>query len=85
MTAVRLIRNVHAVQRMARRDAPPAAESDRLKPEWIDPIDPLETRLRYQAQSLLCGYVYRDCSRNPDTLTLAQAHDVLRWATPRIH
>lgn len=81
--ALSVIRNPHALARMARRDAPPAADSDRLKPEWIDPVDPLETRDRARAQSLLCGLVYLDRSRNPGPLTLDQARDVLRWSASR--
>lgn len=43
--------------------------------------DPLENTLRMRAQSLLAGPAYRDGSCNPGTLTLAQAQDVLAWAT----
>lgn len=78
-----LIRNPHALARMARKGAPAPEDSDRLKPLWIDPVDALETRERSQAQSLLCGLVYLDRSRNPGPLTLDQARDVLAWATPR--
>lgn len=46
--------------------------------------DPIETVSRSRAQSLLAGATYRDGSTNPGTLTLAQAHDVLAWATTRI-
>lgn len=83
MTVLALVHNKHAVSRMARKNAPAASDSDRLKPEWIDPVDWLETRDRSRAQSLLCGLIYCDCSRNPGPLTLAQARDVLAWATPR--
>ena len=48
------------------------------------PVDAMETQARSRAQSLLCGLPYRDGTTNPDTLTLAQAQDVLRWATARI-
>ena len=77
--ALPVVRFLHALPRMRRRDAPSAAESDRLKPEWIDPVKPLETRDCARAQSLLCGLVYLDRSRNPGPLTLDQARDVLRW------
>lgn len=45
--------------------------------------DPLENTLRMRAQSLLAGLAYRDGSCNPGPLTLAQARDVLAWATWR--
>lgn len=80
--ALSVIRNPHALARMARRGAPPAADSDRLKPEWVDPVNPMDNVERARAQSLLCGLVYLDRSRNPGPLTLDQARDVLRWATP---
>lgn len=47
-----------------------------------EPVDPLESTLRYRAQSLLAGMRYRDGSTNPDTLTLDQARDVLAWHNP---
>ena len=52
-------------------------------PTLADPVDPLDTLTRMRAQSLLAGLRYRDGSANPDTLTLAQARDVLAWATHR--
>lgn len=42
---------------------------------------PLDNVNRCRAQSLLAGATYLDGSTNPGTLTLAQAQDVLRWAT----
>lgn len=45
---------------------------------------PLDNVNRCRAQSWLAGIGYRDGSTNPGTLTLAQAHDVLAWATSRI-
>lgn len=44
---------------------------------------PMDNVARARAQSLLAGIPYRDGSTNPDTLTLAQARDVLAWANPR--
>lgn len=44
---------------------------------------PMDNVLRARAQSLLAGMHFRDGSTNPDTLTLAQARDVLAWANPR--
>ena len=78
------IRNPHAVQRIARTADAPVDKPRKPAPVWIDPVDALETLDRIRAQSLLAGVLYRDGSYNPDTLTLAQAHDVLRWAPTRI-
>lgn len=52
-------------------------------PQLTDPVNPMDTLARMQAQSLLAGVRFRDGSTNPDVLTLAQAHDVLRWAGRR--
>lgn len=79
--ALASIRNPHAVLRLVRGIA------KKPLPKWTalsEPVLPLETDQRIRAQSLLTGLRYRDGSTNPDTLTLAQAQDVLRWATARI-
>lgn len=44
-----------------------------------EPVDPIDNLNRYRTQSLLCGFVYRDGKTNPDTITIDQARDVLRW------
>lgn len=72
------IRNRHALLRLVR--PAPAKRWSALS----EPVFPNETAARARAQSLLAGITYRDGSTNPDTLTLSQAQDVLRWATTRI-
>ena len=81
----RIVRNPHAVLRLARPATPEAAKAVdtvdvRLGPAWVDPVDPMENWRLCRAQSLLAGLFYRDCSRNPGPLTSGQAQDVLRWA-----
>ena len=71
MNALSLIRNPHAVARLARI---------RSKRWDATRTLPLDNAARYRAQSLLAGTPYLDGSTNPGPLTLAQAHDVLRWA-----
>lgn len=77
--ALAAIRNPHAVVRLLR-----AARPARWPARLAAPVDPLDTHQRMRATSLLAGMEFRDGSRHPDTLTLSQAHDVLRWATARI-
>jgi hypothetical protein len=76
--ALSAIRNPHAVVRLVRK-AP-----FKRWPQLSEPIFPSDTDARMRAQSLLAGMEFADGTRNPDTLTLAQSHDVLRWATTRI-
>lgn len=40
----------------------------------------MDTHSRMRAVSLLAGIEFADGTRHPDTLTLDQAQDVLRWA-----
>lgn len=49
-------------------------------PQLSEPVFPSDTDARIRAQSLLTGMEFADGTTNPDTLTLAQAQDVLRWA-----
>jgi len=66
------VRNPFAVQRLVRMKSK----------HWADARScPLDNVNRARAQSLLAGATYLDGSTNPGTLTLAQAQDVLRWAT----
>ena len=76
--ALAAIRNPHALRRLLRKPAVVAW------PQLSEPVFPADTQVRMRAQSLLAGMRFRDGSTNPDTLTLAQAHDVMRWATARI-
>ena len=73
--ALSLIRNHVALLRLAR------LKSRRWEATRAAPLD---NQARSRAQSLLAGIGYRDGSTNPGPLTLAQAHDVLAWATRRI-
>ena len=75
MNALTSVRNPHALLRLVRIRARKFDATRTL---------PLDTLARSRAQSLLAGTVYRDGSTNPGPLTLSQAQDVLRWATPRI-
>ena len=45
---------------------------------------PMDNVARSRAQSLLAGMRFLDGTTNPGPLTLAQARDVLRWASTRI-
>lgn len=63
---------------------PAAVAAARRWPTLSEPVFPADTDARVRAQSLLAGLRFRDGSTNPDTLTLPQAQDVLRWATSRI-
>lgn len=74
MQPLSLVRNPHALQRLARITCRRYSEARTL---------PLDTMARSRAQSLLAGLYFRDCSTNPGPLTLSQARDVLAWATPR--
>lgn len=74
-SALSLIRNHVALLRLTRLNSRRRAATR---------TDPIETVNRSRAQSLLAGAAYRDGSTNPGPLTLAQAHDVLAWATRRI-
>ena len=76
--ALSAIRNPHAVVRLVRK-AP-----FKRWPQLSEPVFPSETDARMRAQSLLTGMDFADDTRHPDTLTFAQAQDVLRWATTRI-
>lgn len=75
MRALRIIRNPHAVQRLARIKARRFSATRTL---------PLDNVARSRAQSLLAGLEYLDDTTNPGPLTVAQAHDVLRWARAEI-
>ena len=75
MRALTLIRNPHALQRLARIKARRWDAARTL---------PLDNVARSRAQSLLAGTVYRDESTNPGPLSIAQAHDVLRWANAEV-
>jgi hypothetical protein len=77
------IRNPHAILRLVRAKAAAARAPGRWSP-LAPPVFPDETGARMRAQSLLAGTAFRDGSSNPGPLTLAQAQDVLRWATTRI-
>lgn len=68
-----MIRSIYAIQRIARLRAKQYGQAR---------TDPMENHVRSRAQSLLCGQRYRDGSANPGALSLAQAHDVLRWYAP---
>lgn len=70
MNPLRLVRNSAAVLRLHRMQTKQWASTRTL---------PLDNVTRMRAQSALAGLQYRDGSTNPDTLTLAQAHDVMRW------
>lgn len=70
--ALSLVRNKRAVMAIVR--------AARKWPPLAAPVFPMDTHMRSRAQSLLTGTRYRDGSTNPDTLTLDQARDVLRWA-----
>lgn len=72
MNVLAVIRNPHAVQRIAGERWGAARTL------------PLDNTTRSRAQSLLAGTPYRDGSTNPGPLTLDQASDVLRWSTARI-
>ena len=76
--ALSAIRNPHAVLRLIRK-----APAKRW-PTLSEPVFPAETDARMRALSLLTGVEFADGTRHPDTLTLDQAQDVLRWATARI-
>lgn len=79
------IRNPHAILKLVRAMKRPTMLRTSAKwPALAAPIYPEDTDQRIRAQSLLAGIAYRDGSTNPDSLTLAQAQDVLRWATARI-
>lgn len=69
--------------KLVRKPAALPAPKQGAWPRLTDPVDPMDTHARMQAQSLLAGVRYRDGSTNPDVLTLAQAQDVLRWAGRR--
>lgn len=70
-----MIRSIYAIQRMAKQRANQYGQTR---------TDPLENFTRSRAQSLLCGFRYRDGSTNPGTLLLGQAQDVMRWIGERI-
>lgn len=81
------MKNARLQQRLLKLVRKPAALPSPTPGKWsrlTDPVDPLDTLARSRAQSLLAGLRFRDGTTNPDTLTLAQAQDVLRWATARI-
>ncbi len=75
---LRSICNTQAIARLATVKAP-LRKWGTLPP----PVMPMDTMACIRAQSLLtCArFRYRDGSTNPNMLTLAQAQDVLRWAT----
>lgn len=74
MSALTAVRNPHALLRLVRIRARKFDATRTL---------PLDNVARSRAQSLLAGTAYRDGSTNPGPLTLDQARDVLRWATPQ--
>lgn len=74
MTALAVIRKHVAKLRLAR------IKSRHWEATRAVPMDNVH---RSRAQSLLAGTTYRDGSTNPGPLTIAQAQDVLRWASPR--
>lgn len=80
MRAIRNPRAIVAILRKAKRALP--------APKWAGtlaaPVFPAETDAIARATSLLAGMDFIDGTRHPDTLTLSQAQDVLRWATARI-
>lgn len=75
MRALSIIRNSQAIQRLARIKARRFNATRTL---------PLDNVARSRAQSLLAGIEYLDETTNPGPLSLAQAHDVLRWASVEI-
>lgn len=80
---LRRVRNPYAVVAILRK-AKPALAPPKWRGALAAPIFPPETDARMRAQSLLTGMEFADGTRHPDTLTLAQAQDVLQWATTRI-
>ena len=75
MSPLTAIRNPHAVVALVRRQ------------RWgqlAAPVFPADTDAIARATSLLAGDTYRDGRRHPGALSIAQARDVLAWATARI-
>lgn len=79
---LRRVRNPHAVVAILRK-AKPALSPPKWRGALAAPVFPSETDAIARATSLLAGIEFTDGTRHPDTLTHAQAQDVLRWATTR--
>lgn len=79
MRALTLPRNPHAVLRIMRL-AKPSLPPPKWRGTLAEPVQPMDTHTRMRAVSLLVGIEFLDGTRHPDTLTLDQARDVLRWA-----
>lgn len=74
--------NRFALVRVLRR-AKPSLPPPKWRGTLTDPVQPMDTHTRMRAVSLLVGIEFLDGTHHPDTLTLAQAQDVLAWATTR--
>jgi hypothetical protein len=79
---LRLIRNPHAVRGIVRQRELAKPKTLAPWPMLSAPIDPLETVLRYRAQSALTGLPFRDGTTLCDALDIERARDVLAWLRP---
>lgn len=61
--------------RLIRRTRPMTAQDKAYRAGYCQPINPLDTTLRYRAQSVLIGIV-----KDPLPDTVEQARDVIAWA-----
>jgi hypothetical protein len=79
---LRVIRNPHALRKIVAQRELPKPRASAPWPMLSEPIDPMDTVLRYRAQSALTGLPFRDGTNVCDALDIDRARDVLAWYRP---